>query len=546
MLQTLIANLERASSLYASLPAFKIPIFQEDVITGYMEITYAKLYQDVLDNARYWSQVLQKDGVQQKSVVGLYVHGMKYTDVVHLYGIMRAGYIPQLINRSIYAADVISHLVLKSDARALVYDPDGAKIPHIGASNVKLYVLPPSIPVSNGQDDQALQDTPPSDANDVALILHTGGTSSIPKLVRMSYRLLDTILKKVKLLYTPFSKDNDKRYEVDSWIGSICHIGFATLLTGRWYHGTCTIQQTSGFPPRSEIISMVRLGHLSRASMFPVLLSRCIQDARDDTEFLNLMRNLDGIITGGVPPPRELENWAWENGINLINVYGSTESGIPMLIGGWRGGVVETKHPQLLVHFPLNADDGTPLLVYDFRSVDNSQLKEFIVLPQSADIPTDTASDGCYYTGDLFEEFAGESGVYVCKGRDADWIKMSSGLKVDCTTLENIAYQTCSDLIFGCVIIGTGKPSPALVVEPHSFTASGDQESLRNEIFQRISTSDIHAKGLSWEKIASPEMIIVVEEGWLPRTAVKGNVRRVVAEERLRWKLDQIWASTPV
>ncbi|EEB90038.1 hypothetical protein MPER_11808, partial [Moniliophthora perniciosa FA553] len=424
----------------------------------------------------------------------------------------------------------------ESGTRALIYDginfgeeERAVLLRILSPDNIRFYPLPDIISLDGAG---VLPRIPPFEPEDIGLIFHTNGTSAIPKPVPMSYRLLDVLLKKVKLLCAPLST---QRQEVDSWIGSLCHVGLMTLLAGRLFHGTCTIQQTSKLPSRNEILAMIRFGLLSRASMFPVLLSRCIQDARACPAFLSLLRNLDGIITGGVHLPRDEELWAWQNGIRLINVYGCTESGIPMLIGT----------------LPLNDDDGTPLLHYEFLDEiigcnrdGCPKLKELVVSPSSADRPDSMfcRDDGYFYTGDLFEEVA--PAVYVYQGREGDWIKMSNALAIDTCAIEDNVREICGDLISECVVIGTGRPCPTLVVEPRDIVY--DEDVLKAEIFSRISRSDFDAKCHSFERIASEKMIIVVEKGSLPRAATKGNVTRKLVEESFKERLDAIYADVPL
>ncbi|ESK86260.1 hypothetical protein Moror_16614, partial [Moniliophthora roreri MCA 2997] len=276
-------DLERGSSLFPSC-------LQEPQITGYTDISYAEFYRDVLWYARYRFKVLQRDGTQQRVVVDLYVHlGVTYTEVV-------------------------VHFYVESSTRASIYDNV-----NFGEEEraILLRVPGPDNILSAGYYQSrrtgVIPRIPPFEPKDIRLIFHT---SAIPK-------------------------PSTQLQEVDSWIKSLYHVGLTTLLAGRIFHGTCTIQQASKIPPRNDPIRTSQLSvDVSRLAF--KMLAVCISHK---TKSCGLGR---------------ME-------YHLINVYGCTESGIPMLRGGFRGGVVADTHPQLLMHILLNDDDGTPLLHYEFQ-----------------------------------------------------------------------------------------------------------------------------------------------------------------------------------
>ena len=61
----------------------------------------------------------------------------------------------------------------------------------------------------------------------------------------------------------------------------------------------------------------------------------------------------------------------------------------------------------------------------------STELFEFVLLANSPQIPQPhlLATDGNFYTGDLFERYP--DGSYLFRGRDDDWIKSYSGKRCD-------------------------------------------------------------------------------------------------------------------
>ncbi|KAF8975058.1 hypothetical protein BDQ17DRAFT_1319903, partial [Cyathus striatus] len=80
-------------------PVFRIPCLDSTgAIGSWRPVTYSEFHRDIELYARHWTHVLRKDGIHRKSVIGLWLSGLAYTDVLHIYGISRAGYVPQLLS----------------------------------------------------------------------------------------------------------------------------------------------------------------------------------------------------------------------------------------------------------------------------------------------------------------------------------------------------------------------------------------------------------------------------------------------------------------
>ena len=108
-------------------------------------------------------------------------------------------------------------------------------------------------------------------------------------------------------------------------------------------------------------------------------------------------------------------------------------------------------------------------------------------------------------------------------------------------SIEDNVRATCGELVFECVVVGNGRPSPALFVEA-SEKCTIDSEELREEIVRRM--RQFHSRRFIHEQITT-EHIAVVERGTLPRTATKGNVRRQAVEDQYKELLDSIYSTVP-
>lgn len=197
------------------------------------------------------------------------------------------------------------------------------------------------------------------------------------------------------------------------------------------------------------------------------------------------------------------------------NLFGSTECSVMLLSEGGCGPSARFLRPLKGVNygfFPVTSSaQGDAVHVSA-----NSQLLELVILSNSPDCPDPSMrskDDGHFHTGDLFLDMG--QGHYLARGRDDDWIKSLNSLRCDTKAIEDNVRATCSDLIEECIVVGSGRPSPALFLEA-STNMSHDR--LKREIIRR--TRPFHVRRYLHEQITSEEFIIVVERKTLPRTAV--------------------------
>jgi hypothetical protein len=102
--------------------------------------------------------------------------------------------------------------------------------------------------------------------------------------------------------------------------------------------------------------------------------------------------------------------------------------------------------------------------------------------------------------------------------------------------IEQNVLAMCGNLISECVVVGSGRPSPVMFIEPAS---DADLAKLKKEIIRK--TRHFHSRRYLHERITSVDMIVVVPRQTLPRTATKGNIRRKAVEEAYKVQIDQIF-----
>ncbi|KAI0652204.1 acetyl-CoA synthetase-like protein [Trametes meyenii] len=536
--QTHLSVLEHSASAFASSPAFKVPRLSADgeVVEEWVPISYRQFLEDVERSARYWYRALSARNVPARSVVGVWLGGMTYLDALHIYGIARAGYIPQLFSLRLPNPEVIYELLQRAGAQALVFEPAFGSI-------VTDCPIPAEIAVDVRDID--VEDAPlpalwvPSRGDEIVMIFHTSGsTSGSPKLVPCTAGWVNATVSKSGHVTRP---RNPNRQDVTVWMGSMCHIGQTFMLMGYLQHGVCTIQPTKIAFSSAELVDMVHRCRLNRLNQFATFLASHLRNSRTDPALLTVLKGLDELLYSGLPLAPEEEAWAYSHGILLKNLFGSTECGAMLLSVGGRG--TDAAHLQPIEGTSYGFFPITPSAEAESESETgyedgNQRLLELVILSASGDCPHPTLrnADGHYHTGDLFVEVA--PGRYISRGRDDDWIKSENSLRCDTKAIEDNVRATCDALVAECVVVGNGRPNPALFVEPK---VPGDADRLRREIVRR--TRHFHSRRYLHERIVSPEFIVVVPSGTLPRTATKGNIRRRAVEEKFKEELDRIYAA---
>ena len=138
---------------------------------------------------------------------------MTYADVLHIYGMSRAGYVPQLFSLRLPCPTVVFELLQKANAKALVYDASYASILPENPLPTHLAL---DINEVDARDDPLPQTPVAKSEQQTVLLMHTSGsTSGSPKLVRCNAKWLDAIVRKSYHVGQP---TNPQRQDVCTWM----------------------------------------------------------------------------------------------------------------------------------------------------------------------------------------------------------------------------------------------------------------------------------------------------------------------------------------
>ncbi|KAJ7775662.1 hypothetical protein DFH07DRAFT_952053 [Mycena maculata] len=491
-------------------------------------VSYAEFGRDVDAVAAYFIGRMRKDGVPDGAVVGLRLYGLTYSEIVHLYALFWAGYIPDMVSTSLTDPTVILELLNESDARAFLHVP-GFSLPE--GCGIPTYT--PLTDFKNLQEDSNFPTARAYNQNEVAFIYYTSGsTASKPKTVPCTNKWFRSALDSWKSVWN--LAGDGKPQDIFKIPGNVNQpSAFHALSVGINLGGAFI--QTSQTPkdpifPSDELVQLALGGGLNRMTVFapmliPPILTAQAQLKSGDETILCILQNMRSIVYGGMPLLPVFETWAFENKFPLMNSLGTTETG-PLLHCNFG-------HPRHMIPFKGIdlAFEPQPRL-----SDIDKQLFKLVVLPTSVNIPhaLQCSEDGKFYPGDLFSR--NDDGTWTHRRCDGDWIKIGNASLVDTKAIEEYLRTTCSDLLKELVIVGTNRPAIALLTEAAQPDSADD--SVRQTIVDRIVPFD--QQRFAWERL-SVKNIVFVPRGTLPRTATKGNIRRKVAEQLFSAELDPLY-----
>ena len=142
------------------------------------------------------------------------IEGMTYQDVLHVFGVSRAGYVPLLLHfpRS-SSKGLIAEVLRRANTLALISDVsltqlnrDTFPIPIHANSDLRRVAVPTQCRLPKIEDLV-------SDQNSVAFVLHTAGTSmGSPKLVPYTHRTIDSIMRRAQVIAAPASSRRQDTY----------------------------------------------------------------------------------------------------------------------------------------------------------------------------------------------------------------------------------------------------------------------------------------------------------------------------------------------
>ncbi|KAF8516435.1 acetyl-CoA synthetase-like protein [Hysterangium stoloniferum] len=497
-----VSLLESAAAIFPSCNVFKLPIYDESgKIKGWDDVTYTQFHNDVGSVAVHWIETLQ---LPRDSVVALWLTGISYSDIVTVFSISRAGYVPQMI-RSTLSSALVREMLAEANASALIYDPScGVSPAHF------LVPMHCAVDVKSLADISNMDILPPlvntRNAEEIMLYYYTSGsTSGRPKLVPYSHKMVHATATKLAPQTSVGSLP-----PVTTRVGSMVHPAQLIQFMSYFPNGGCHILAQPNFSS-NDLIQMAEQCELTTLYIFSIPLTKHLKDARNDPRLLSVLQSMFQISCGAGPVLEQDLDWACSNGLHIVMRFAMSEAGPLLKTTNMRG--------EMPVGYETLGIEGfyhSFVLVEDSSSRSGENMLELIILAESPDCPDVSlrSTDGHFHTRDTFIEISPKR--YVYRGRLDDRIKLFSGV-CDAKTIEEYTNTQCSDVITDCIVVGNWRIFAALIVE--ADLSNLGEAKVKAEVAIRI--AGLNEMVYPHERIKSTR-IFVVETGTLPRTASYG------------------------
>ncbi|KAI9669661.1 MAG: putative secondary metabolism biosynthetic enzyme [Alyxoria varia] len=280
-------------------------------------------------------------------------------------------------------------------------------------------------------------------------------------------------------------------------------------------------------PPSGELVYSIMKQQRIRALYLPPSI---IEQWASEPGAIDQARDLDFILFGGGPlsPPvgKKLEDVT-----SIRQVFGGLETGGLQML-------VPDKEDWNWLEF-------NPSENYDFQAVDDG-LYELVI----HNTPEYCKTRPLYHnypeikewrTRDMFTPHPSKPGLWRFVSRVDDTVVLASGHKVQAPPLETIIQG--SPHLSGTLIIGHGRPQPALIVEPKRayFEDGGSAQSLIQEIWPFVESANREAP--SYMKIVRSMIIVAGSDKPFIR-APKGTVVRKSTAEQFQSEIEALYTDS--
>ncbi|KAF2001389.1 transferase family protein [Amniculicola lignicola CBS 123094] len=303
-------------------------------------------------------------------------------------------------------------------------------------------------------------------ANDPFCFLHTSGTTGVPKPIPWSHGLIGT-MDAVRLLpltkgdgglvpWTSDWKEGDRIYSsfpMSHGAGIIMDILMPAL-----FDLNCVLGPVGVVPNIDLVESLADHAKIDIWSMVPSL----VDELGETPDVLAKFKSSKFICASG-GPVSPVSAGKVNEVIRVLNLTGTTE-------GLFIGNLVVPREDWLWFAFH-------PYSGFEFKELEPGTYEHWVHRNEHSSL-----FQGIFHTfpekqsvnfKDLYKKHPTKPDLWAFKGRSDDLIVLSNGYKI--SPLETEAFVTTHPAIEGCLVIGTGKPQAALLIELKNTSSKTDQ-----------------------------------------------------------------------
>ncbi|TFK94535.1 acetyl-CoA synthetase-like protein [Polyporus arcularius HHB13444] len=500
------------------------------------DVTYAQACKGILRAARY-VQSLAGSASAGRKPIAIFANADSITYCVTSIGILRAGHILFPIsvrNGSAAVAELLrrtgcGHVLVSEDehmsavAESAIGELEGVSLHPIQTFEA---IFPAETPDSDNYNDDLLVEY---NVDDVAMILHSSGSTSHPKPLYWTHKRM------VSRGTTPWYGEVDLTGHVIAGHGTpMFHahgVSFQLIYS--------SVQVTTGiiigvFPPMEPPVfptpENVFEGAVAVSADYIVTVPPYVEEWARDRKKVEHMRRIKGVWFGGGELQQQVGDRLASEGVSLIIVYGCTEVGAV-------ANVIPENPGMDYAYFTI-----TPWIQTKLLAAGDGKYEIVILSPPDCPLPVvNTQIEGIdgFATNDLVVAHPTKPGMWKLYGRQDDQIVLSNGEKVRSERVINDDPH-----VQDCIVFGNGRfqngvlvqPTPELAIDPADEAAL---VKFRNMIWPTIER--VNASAPQQSRIFK-EMILVTSPAKPFDYNAKGNIRRGPILQRYASEIDALYA----
>ncbi|KAI9151854.1 Isocyanide synthase-NRPS hybrid crmA [Paramyrothecium foliicola] len=293
-------------------------------------------------------------------------------------------------------------------------------------------------------------------ANDPFCILHTSGTTGVPKPIPWSHGLIGT-MDAIRLL-PPVDGDDGLPPWTSDWIaGDRIYSAFPMshgagiimdIMMPALFNLHCVLGPVGVLPNVNLVESLAEHAKIDIWSMVPSL----VDELGETPDVLAKLKSSKFICASG-GPVSPIRAGKVNEVIRVLNLTGTTE-------GLFIGNLVTSREDWFWFCFH-------PYSGFEFKQIDEDTYEHWVHRTEHSDL-----FQGIFHTfpekesinfKDLYMKHPTKPNLWAFKGRSDDLVVLSNGYKISPLELE--AFISTHPAINGCLVFGTGRPQAGLLVE---------------------------------------------------------------------------------
>ncbi|KAG2211209.1 hypothetical protein INT47_006328 [Mucor saturninus] len=362
-----------------------------------------------------------------------------------------------------------------------------------------------------------------SDIEKSALIIHSSGSTAFPKPIYLSNRYLFNMIN-----LTHFNINDkeglDNLDDTDCFLscGPLFHIfGFFAIFTMATVGGK--VAYLEKLPAsQAEIDFALKANRCTAICAPPLIFEQMIPYLKEKNDF-SAVKRLKIAIYGGAPLKHEAGEWLHAHGLNVRDVYGTTEIGAVMssdfnpVSKNWGSLAPYQKDPS-----------GEYYGVFEVNDESDPSVKHLYIRGDSPSLATGVSNrpDGGFNTNDLFKENPNFPGFYDYLGRRDDTLIMENGEKTNPVPMEATIRQ--HPTVKQVAVIGQGRQCTAALIQVDmDFAINSSPEDIISDVQDAVKEANKDCPGHS---VILPQMIKILPLNQTLPSTDKGTVMRKKAE----------------